>query len=350
MAFPNNTLGPSGGGYDYTILSVWESTVQGEFSASPQPCTLECFNFNGNGNAGSMQYNGWTGLSAVNKPTIYATEAEGPNGSTALLDGFYLTGASSAGTIDYRQSYLTVRNIGVRTTATAAAGVIRDGGNANGILLDSLVIVVDATPTSGAGVHSGYTTGIDVINCKVVGTYNGLFTLGTMRASSNTIIDCLSSGVRIESSNAILKNNIAYNSVADDYSFSGTQNAANTNNASEDLTASGANPQTSITTSDFADYAGGDYSPAASGKLDGTGADLSTDFTADITGATRTVPWTIGAYIVAGGPPPVGIQEMYIKDGGIFVKYTPYVNVGGTFQEVDAYVLEGGAWVPVHEK
>ena len=35
--------------------------------------------------------------------------------------------------------------------------------------------------------------------------------------------------------------------------------------------------------------------------MDGTGTPLG--FADDITGATRTVPWTIGAYIVAGGAP-----------------------------------------------
>ena len=45
-----------------------------------------------------------------------------------------------------------------------------------------------------------------------------------------------------------------------------------------------------------------------------------------------------------------GVKEMYVRDGGAWVPYTPNVNVSGAFQEVDAYVLVGGVWTPVHEK
>ena len=45
-----------------------------------------------------------------------------------------------------------------------------------------------------------------------------------------------------------------------------------------------------------------------------------------------------------------GTDEMYIKDGGAWVKSTPYVLVGGAWVESDAYVKKGGAWVPVYEK
>ena len=56
----------------------------------------------------------------------------------------------------------------------------------------------------------------------------------------------------------------------------------------------------------FINYTGdsaGDYNPAVGGLLDGTGTDLSGTFTDDITGATRVVPWEIGAYEITGAPP-----------------------------------------------
>ena len=56
-----------------------------------------------------------------------------------------------------------------------------------------------------------------------------------------------------------------------------------------------------VTSADFEDFAGGNYIPAVGGKLDGTGTDLSGDFTTDIANIDRTDPWTIGAYAIPSG-------------------------------------------------
>jgi len=55
-----------------------------------------------------------------------------------------------------------------------------------------------------------------------------------------------------------------------------------------------------VSESDFTDFPNGDYTPASGGTLDGSGTDLSTDFTDDITGATRS-QWDVGAFAVATG-------------------------------------------------
>ena len=71
-------------------------------------------------------------------------------------------------------------------------------------------------------------------------------------------------------------------------------------NASNDTSSPGANAADNITTSDFADYAAGDYSPAFSGALHNTGADLSAYFDDDITGEVRTT-LDRGAFAYVGG-------------------------------------------------
>lgn len=54
----------------------------------------------------------------------------------------------------------------------------------------------------------------------------------------------------------------------------------------------------------FTDAAGGDFSLASGGYAVGSGVDLSSIFTTDITGATRSAPWDIGAYEFDGSEPP----------------------------------------------
>lgn len=73
--------------------------------------------------------------------------------------------------------------------------------------------------------------------------------------------------------------------------------ASCSNNASNDATAPGANAQDNISIDDFAGYAAGNYRPAVSGALAGTGTDLSGSFTDDVAGDTRST-WDIGAFIV----------------------------------------------------
>ena len=88
------------------------------------------------------------------------------------------------------------------------------------------------------------------------------------------------------------------------------------NNATSDAVTLGAGTgqQVSITTADFEDYAGGNYKPAAAGKLDGTGFDNSADYTDDILGNTRT-QWDIGAYATDTGTPPL---QSNLLEGGLF--------------------------------
>jgi hypothetical protein len=86
---------------------------------------------------------------------------------------------------------------------------------------------------------------------------------------------------------------------------------------------------------------------AAIGYFDYTTAGAKSDLWSWVSGSNGQAG--ILLYSVAGGP-PVKTEEMYTKQGGIFVKSTPHVKVGGVWQEADAYVKSGGVWVQVHEK
>ena len=88
-----------------------------------------------------------------------------------------------------------------------------------------------------------------------------------------------------------------------------------------------------------------DFTPIPSGKLDNTGGVPAT--ATDFLKVVRSDPAEAGAYEI-GGAAPTLIEEMYVKDGGIWVKYKPYIKDTGAWVETKAYVKEGGAWVQVY--
>ena len=99
--------------------------------------------------------------------------------------------------------------------------------------------------------------------------------------------------------NSLFKNNISYNNTTADYT--GTFSTASTNNLSGDSTAPAYNTYYANATVTFVNAGSNNFNLSASDTgATGNGANLSSDsylpFTTDITGATRTVPWDIGAF------------------------------------------------------
>ena len=113
------------------------------------------------------------------------------------------------------------------------------------------------------------------------------------QVSNNTVYG-LNSGMEILDGGTapILKNNIAYKNLTD---YIGTYNATSTNNLSKDATS----PNTAFrnATLSFADTLNGDFNLISTDtSAIGNAISLEATFTTDITGATRTVPWDIGAF------------------------------------------------------
>lgn len=190
-----------------------------------------------------------------------------------IIEDFSITNtqATQGGARCFVQSTATIRRTIARTLST--------GGNSPVIQL--------AGGTAEACYTEGGTQGITVsasgssmINCTIVDADTGI------NAGSN--------------SNLTVQNNVVYNCTTE---YSGTfPTSTVSHNAGED--AVGTQPteiQTDyvqITSADFVDAAGGDYSPTSGGQLDGAGT--STSVTTDLLGNAFNTPPSIGAIEVVG--------------------------------------------------
>jgi len=96
---------------------------------------------------------------------------------------------------------------------------------------------------------------------------------------NSTIVDCGDRGHL----RTVVKNTFVYGHTTGDYFSPST---GSTNYASSDTTGSAG--LQSLTSAEFNNYAGGDYSLAATSNLIGAGVDLSGTFTDDIAGNTRS--------------------------------------------------------------
>ena len=123
----------------------------------------------------------------------------------------------------------------------------------------------------------------------------------TKKAYNNTVTG-FGNGIYVDSNGSPTieaVGNACFDNFYDDIQYI-TSGGTTSNNATQDTTGE----ITGISVADGVDMVSpstGDYRPTSGGKLAGTGADLSTTFTDDITGTTRTIPWDIGAYIAEGG-------------------------------------------------
>ena len=154
--------------------------------------------------------------------------------------------------------------------------------------------------------------GIDgsiVINniCYDNGTNGSVVITNITNVYNNTLIGN-GAGIGFKSGTASLEetliNNVACNfATCLDSSINGVNV---TSNATSDLTGD----ITGIVLTngvDFTEPSIDDYTLCLGSALIGQGADLSLDFTSDIIGATRTIPWDIGVFkYVSGGPVEIG--------------------------------------------
>lgn len=294
MATTTKTLAPAG---DYSSMSTWESTEQTTLTAGNYH-VLDCYD---HALSNTCLLSGW-GTGATNYVTIKAANGEDHAGNPA--QGFRMTGTSNfATTLEIAQDYTRVTGISCHATGNGGYGFEVSNG-ADHVVIDQCIGSGGAGGTnSGGTAFRGGTiaNGAQFRNCWAQESRNGFMNLAT--AAHWTCHNCFAEdadlyGFRISGGAVIkaeLKNCLGYGSGTADYDESGTSSFTGNKNASEDLTAVGTNPEISITTADFEDYAGADYHPADGGDLHDNGEDLSGTFTTDIAGTTRTT-WDIGAW------------------------------------------------------
>jgi hypothetical protein len=320
MAEIIKTLRASGG--DYTHMSTWESTQQGDLTTTNNPegvahtAVLECYNdWAGDGleEANGVVIGGWV-TDATNSVIVRAATGEGHGGVYGA--GFRMWGGPNFGYVlnigqDYcRFQEIEIRNIvGNRSCLTATAqsvpfSLIVDrviGHNTNTGSYNTLAgrqahfincLAIGSRGVSSAiGFHqTSGTTGLLLENCTAIGGDYGFRNTAGNDTDNEAmrLYNCVAFGADISDFGAV---NVRTGSTA---------------NASEDATAPGTSAVTGLVAEDFVNYTRdetGDYNPAPGNQLDGAnnpGVVLS--FSEDITGATRSEPWERGAYdiIVAG--------------------------------------------------
>ena len=291
----NDTSGnTSNGGAWYTTITDWEAAAQ-TGSATNAAQTVECYNdFPAlEPTEAGLSIGGWSATNAGNHPTIRAATGQGHNGVPG--DGFILS-LSTAMTVE--QSFTLIQDIGISTNVAGMNSPVLTTQNATGVVYERLVCFFDAN-SHGFNVDSG--SNPTYRNLLVRGSIDGIAINcnGTNVVAENcTVTDYVRSGFYVNATTSVT-NCVASSSGANG-DFENVSPGAN--NASSDNTA----PITGVVETDGVDYvqpSALDYTPTPSpGKLDGTGLDLSLTFTDDITGATRTLPWEIGAYDIIGAP------------------------------------------------
>jgi hypothetical protein len=296
---------PTNGGDTYTLMSTWEAAQQGDLTGTDNPAgepstsILECYADWPSGLEDTCSISGWTTNEAA---YITVRAAAGHEHGGVIGGGFWLAKGATVFTVysnyvrvydlefvDTNPSHSGFRTVGLyavmrweRNIARQTSPVSRacDLTTADSIIRNSLFINEEGA--QAIRVNANRSQPLKMDNNTVIGTWGWVNT-----------------GIAWDD-DQLVRNNVISGDVT------GTPPTAfgssTSNNAFGGTGAFGNNQVTGITTTDFVDYAGGDYNPTPGGALDGAGVDLSADFTDDITGQTRT-QWDIGAYgiISAGG-------------------------------------------------
>lgn len=310
------TIKSAGG--DYSSLSNWEATEQGDLVAADEIRQAECYAFQ---DTTAFTIDGST-TDATRYLRIYAAAGcEAGMPWRASTDAYQLSPAGSGAVpraLYVSDSYTRVERIQIEVRGNAVGaslsilytdqpsrflgcyfrqnGTDTGGYGRGGVVFEGEAIVVNcvcadvvsASGSPGDAFHAADPfTGVRFYNCTAVNSDRGF------RRNAGT---------------AVAKNCLAYNNSGLD--FSGTFDAASDYNASEDTTAPGTNARVSQTFA-FVNAAGGDWHLAIgdAGAKD-FGTDLSADanyaFNDDFDGVIRASLWDIGADEVSGVGTPVG--------------------------------------------
>jgi len=286
-----------GSGKDYTLFSTAESSEQGNLVALGEQCSFEIFGTISE--SGTLSLTDWDtdALCFIEIKAGAGEEHGGVVGGGAEITTSY----SISVAFQIYEPYTELRDIQFTNSST--------GAGAQGLRLYPTNFVLERCIIRTAGGERGLRVAVPnapsyIRNSLIIsasGTACVIDPRGEMPFSNNTLIcgtgtsNSLSWGVGATTTDIICRNNVFYGPV-DDTSVT-TPNASSGYNAFSSTGAFGSNQQT-IDSTDFNNFAGGDYSPSSGSALIDNGIDLSATlgFDDDIAGNTRTGTWDIGAY------------------------------------------------------
>lgn len=310
------TIG-SGGGRDYSTISAWEADTDNDLVAADQQQVGELYD-DSDFSLGSDQQFGGSTVDATRNRILRA--AAGQHYNPVLDVGVWVTNGGNNRALDVRESYFTLSGIGFENTynniiSTFCFNIIV---GITGALIErcygELALATGTAPVFSAG--SG-----TIRNCIAVGSNGGSGGASTgfslVGSTGASAFNCVAWGIAKvagleDGFNATaattykVKNCVAVLSGRDDFHAiaNGSGNEVEYN-VSEDSTASGTGSSTGVSSAVAFQSAGqspANFYPAEASPLVDGGLQLSSFFTDDLAGATRTTPWDVGAYDVIGPP------------------------------------------------
>lgn len=321
MAETTVTVKPSGG--DYSTLAAAENNEETNLVTATKRLHIVCSAMTENA-ATRVQFGSGWGMDAT-----YYVSVEPEAGAEAGMP-WRSSGAYTAPGLDLLTPYVAVRNIQVRTTSASWPALWFRTGAAAGA-------------SASYGVHAVATANNCLISNGAVKIYNSIFRGAASKygfratsGASGFVENCTSialtsgsgTGIQQDVDGAVIvRNNVSYdwNAAFDDQG--GSWNADSDYNASDDVTAPGANSLHSIS-DPFEDFSGGDFHLASGSALAAAGTPLTGTYTDDFDGETRW-EWSIGADEL---PAPIGAS----------------LGVSGVWKDVTAaWVGQSGSWVAV---
>jgi uncharacterized phage protein (TIGR02218 family) len=235
--------------------------------------------------------------------------------------------------IKINENFFRLEGIGVELTGTPTSGICAAiDVVCQAAVVDRCFVSMDSVDVSSltysAGInHDGYggstssTNYLRVSNCIVSGDGSAAgfgadigfhSTRQHDRIFNSVAYRCLTTGIYWQGADAHVRNSIAVESGFADFDL-GAASGTYSNNISSDTTASGTNSLVQESASGLFRYPQyDDFQLLFGSKAIDSGFDLSAQFTTDLTGATRTTPWEIGAYqgyVLAVTDPPTVVEE-----------------------------------------
>jgi hypothetical protein len=291
----------SNGGEWYTDAQTWESAAQTRHATTPNREILECYaDWSAGYFDGSMSIADWAGANTTDYPLVRAAPGHEHKG---VFDGgfkFSTTGIGSVAITIINIGYAEVQDIQIENRRGSGLSGDCMRWAANSKIERCIFNRARSTGNNGRGIvagSSGQPNNGVLRNCLFIGCADSIVRASGITATIDncTFIDFGEQALDFSDGTITVNNCVAYSVAPIQAAFDSPAGFTYTTCASND----GSAGTTVIDSTAFVDYNAdpslGDYNPAPSGLLDGTGTDLSGTFTDDITGQTRT-QWDIGAY------------------------------------------------------
>ena len=312
----------SGGNHAYNSLAAFDAGEAGTLSA-PMEALCSVGSGSAANTSGTLIGSDWI-TSSTNHLTIKPNTGDVHSGQwdATIFRISFSTNYQAALEVKTEYSYIT--GLQIETTGNFSTCVKSTiGGSSEYIHVQKCILKGSGSGTSGISLF-GYNNRF-LINNLIYDRNKGIHDVNPGKKTvvyANTIVDCSAYGIHVDvnAARSYYKNNLIDNSTTGDWQLDATPNPTSADNATSDATSPDTPHRNSTFT--FTDSASDDFSLSSSdtGALD-LGTDLSSDaeinVTEDITGATRTGTWDIGAFMASAAAGGIGAKNLMMLGVGL---------------------------------